>query len=101
MIRSFAPDTVALMGRVCDESYVELEGTPPGATTAIRGVIAAVHCSRRNTMKILTPILALGLAFSAAGPALAEGEPKSRTECADMKDMIWDDATKTCNPIKK
>jgi hypothetical protein len=41
MIRSFAPDTVALMGRICDEAYTELERTPPGATRAIRGVIAA------------------------------------------------------------
>ena len=52
-------------------------------------------------MKVLTSILALGLAIVAVGPASAEGEPKSRTECADMKDMIWDAATKTCNPIKK
>ena len=51
-------------------------------------------------MKALTPVLALALAI-AAGSALAEGEPKSRTECANMKDMIWDAATKTCIPIKK
>ena len=52
-------------------------------------------------MKILTSILGFSLAVAAAGPAFAEGEPKSRTECADMKEMIWDDATKTCNPIEK
>ena len=52
-------------------------------------------------MKALTSILALALAIATAGPALAEGEPKSRTECADMKEMIWDSATKTCNPIEK
>jgi hypothetical protein len=52
-------------------------------------------------MRIPTSIFALGLAIVAVGPASAEGEPKSRTECADMKEMIWDDATKTCNPIEK
>ena len=52
-------------------------------------------------MRALNSVLALSLAIAAAGPALAEGEPKSRTECADMKEMIWDNATQTCNPIKK
>ena len=51
-------------------------------------------------MKALTSILALTLAIATAGPALAEGEPKSRTECADMKEMIWDNATQTCEPMK-
>jgi len=52
-------------------------------------------------VKPLTSILALSLAIAIARPALAEGEPKSRTECADMKEMIWDSATQTCNPIKE
>ena len=51
-------------------------------------------------MKALTPALALALAI-AAGTTLAEGEPKSRTECANMKDMTWDAATKTCIPMEK
>ena len=51
-------------------------------------------------MRAIAGILALALAIATAGPALAEGEPKSRTECADMKEMIWDSATQTCNPIK-
>jgi hypothetical protein len=51
-------------------------------------------------MKALTSILALALAIATTGRAWAEGEPKSRTECADMKEMIWDNATQTCNPMK-
>ena len=50
-------------------------------------------------MKAIISILALTLAIAPSGRALAEGEPKSRTECADMKEMIWDSATQTCNPI--
>ena len=52
-------------------------------------------------MKASDAIFALIIAIGTAGPVLAEGEPKSRTECANMKDMIWDVATKTCNAVKK
>jgi hypothetical protein len=38
---SFAPDTLSLMGRVCDAVYAELSATPPGATKAVRRNIAA------------------------------------------------------------
>ena len=51
-------------------------------------------------MKAICSILALILAIAPTGRAFAEGEPKSRTECADMKEMIWDNATQMCNPIK-
>ncbi len=53
-------------------------------------------------MNAVTSVLVSSLAIiAAAGQTLAEGEPKSRTECADMKEMTWDSATQTCNPMKK
>jgi hypothetical protein len=53
MRHSYAPDTMSLMGRVCDEAYAELNGTPPGATKAIRRdiatrVMAAVGAGERD-----------------------------------------------------
>jgi hypothetical protein len=53
-------------------------------------------------MKALTSLLVLSFAVAIAAPALAGGDkPKTQSECGSAKDMIWDDATKTCNPIKK
>ena len=52
-------------------------------------------------MNAFTAVVMSSLAIAAAaGQTLAEGEPKSRTECADMKEMTWDSATQTCNPMK-
>ena len=50
---------------------------------------------------IVSSLLALSLAGAFTAPAFAGDAPKTQAECAGMKDMIWDDATKTCNPIKK
>jgi hypothetical protein len=53
-------------------------------------------------MKVLASLLVLVSAAGFAMPAFAGGDkPKTQAECATMQDMIWDDATKTCNPIKK
>jgi hypothetical protein len=53
-------------------------------------------------MKTLASLLVLSFAVVVAAPAFAGGDkPKTQAECAGAKDMIWDDATKTCNPIKK
>jgi hypothetical protein len=53
-------------------------------------------------MKTLASLLVLSFAVVVAAPAFAGGDkPKTQAECAAEKDMIWDDATKTCNPIKK
>lgn len=53
-------------------------------------------------MRALTSLLALSLAAAFTAPAFAGGDaPKTQAECAKMKDMIWDDATKTCVAPKK
>lgn len=53
-------------------------------------------------MKALASLLVLSFAVVVAAPAFAGGDkPKTQAECAGAKDMIWDDATKTCVPIKK
>jgi hypothetical protein len=57
MKSSFAPDTVSLMGRVCDEAYGDLDKSPPGATKARRRdiatrVMAAVSAGERNPLRL-------------------------------------------------
>jgi hypothetical protein len=55
-----------------------------------------------SSMKALASLLVLSFAVVVATPAFAGGDkPKTQAECAGAKDMIWDDATKTCVPIKK
>lgn len=53
-------------------------------------------------MRALTSVLALSLAVAFTAPTLAGGDtPKTQADCAKMKDMVWDDATKTCVAPKK
>jgi hypothetical protein len=52
-------------------------------------------------MKALMSLLALSLAVAFTAPAFAGDTPKTQADCAKMKDMVWDDATKTCVAPKK
>jgi hypothetical protein len=63
---------------------------------------ASAPLRRTVPMKTLASLLVLSFAVVVAAPAFAGGDkPKTQAECAGAKDMIWDDATKTCNPVKK
>ena len=56
--------------------------------------------SKEDTLNAYIAVFVLALAI-ATGSAVGEGEPKSRSDCAKVKDMTWDAATKTCIPIKR
>jgi hypothetical protein len=50
--------------------------------------------------KLLGSVVAAGLILSVAAPmANAADAPKTKAECAKMKDMKWDASSKTC--VKK
>ncbi len=51
-------------------------------------------------MKTLVSLLVLSIAVAFTAPAFAaEPAPTTKADCEKMKDMKWDDATKTC--VKK
>ncbi len=52
-------------------------------------------------MKTLVSLLALSIAVAFTAPAFAAepAVPTTKAACEKMKDMKWDDATKTC--VKK
>ena len=49
--------------------------------------------------KLISTAIITGLLFAVAVPAFAADAPKTKAECEKMKDMKWDDASKTC--VKK
>jgi hypothetical protein len=50
--------------------------------------------------KLIGSAIVTGILLAAsAPPSIAADAPKTKAECEKMKDMKWDEATKTC--IKK
>jgi hypothetical protein len=47
-------------------------------------------------MKTLSLAVVTGLLLAASAPAFAADPPKTKADCEKMKDMTWDDASKTC-----
>jgi hypothetical protein len=47
-------------------------------------------------MKTLSLAVITGLLLAVSAPAFAADPPKTKADCEKMKDMTWDDATKTC-----
>ncbi len=52
-------------------------------------------------MKALISLLVVGLAVAFTAPAFAQetAAPATKADCEKMKDMKWDESTKTC--VKK
>jgi hypothetical protein len=49
--------------------------------------------------KILSSAIVAALLVAFTAPAFATDAPKTKADCAKMKDMKWDTKTKTC--VKK
>ena len=49
--------------------------------------------------KILRSVIVATLLVAVTAPAFAADPPKTKADCEKMKDMKWDDASKTC--VKK
>jgi hypothetical protein len=54
---------------------------------------------KEELMKTLSFAVLAGLLLAVAAPAFAADPPKTKADCEKVKDMKWDDATKTC--VKK